>query len=137
MRSLPPFPRPLSPGERPFTGPTWPDAYIEFWAGIYLEPQTNRALRGRGVRFETFLRAPVEILAALQRPRAIVSYCGLLPAQRHVRERADLQAALLVIAEVALAHVDAESHCANGRVVEKLRHHAHPRSAKRDFHPVR
>lgn len=87
MRTLPNLPRPLSPAERQVTGPTWPDEYIERWAAVYLEPETNRALRGRGVRFETFLRAPVEILAALRKPRVFVCPSGLLPAQRDIQDR--------------------------------------------------
>lgn len=128
MRTLPKLPRPLFPAERPFAGPTWPDAYIETWAAVYLHPETNRALRGRGVRFETFLRAPFEILAALKRPRVIVCAAGLLPAQRLMQQRCDLERALQALAEAAVLQIAAEAYCANGRVVEKLRHHTHPRS---------
>jgi len=137
MHTLPKLPRPLSPAERQVTGPIWPDEHIERWAAVYLEPEANRALRARGVRFETFLRAPVEILAALRRPRVFVSPAGLLPAQLLVRQRGDLERALAELADTAVRMVAAESHCANGRVVEKLRHHAHPRSGHRDFYPAR
>lgn len=132
MRTAPNPPRPLSPDERQVTGPTWPDEYIERWAAVYLEHATNRQLRGRGVRFETFLRAPVEILAALRRPVRF-TYCGLLPSQRDVQERLRFETALEAIAEAALEYVAGESHCANGRVVEKLRHHAHKRNGLRAF----
>lgn len=135
MRTLPKLPRPLSPAERSFAGPIWPDAHIEAWAAIYLEPEMNRKLRARSVRFETFLRAPVEILAALRRPRPY-HVSGLLPAQRNVQARVDLERACIAIAEAAAARVAAESHCANGRTVEKLRHHAHPRNGHRDFYPA-
>jgi hypothetical protein len=127
MRTLPKLPRPLAPAERQVTGPTWPDEFIEHWAAVYLAPEINAALRGRRVRFETFLRAPREILAALRRPVRF-TYCGLLPAQRDVQERLRFESALEAVAEAALERVAAEAHCANGRVVEKLRHHAHPRS---------
>lgn len=133
MRTLPKLPRPLSPGERQVTGPTWPDEYIERWAAVYLDPETNRVLRGRGVRFETFLRAPVEILAAVHKARVFVCPAGLLPAQRDVQARVDLEHALAALADAALKQIAAEAHCANGRVVEKLRHHAHPRSRRAFF----
>lgn len=133
MRTLPKPPRPLSPAERHVTGPIWPDEYIERWAAVYLEPETNRLLRARSVRFETFLRAPVEILYAIRRWREFDSPAGLLPAQRRVRERLDSSASIEEIAEAALDYVAAEAHCANGRVVEKLRHHAHPRKGLRAF----
>jgi len=128
MHTLPKLPRPLSPAERQVTGPIWPDEHIERWAAVYLEPEANRALRARGVRFETFLRAPVEILAALRRTRVIAHAPGLLPAQRRVQERADLESALSELADASVRQMAAEAHCSNGRVVEKLRHHAHPRS---------
>jgi len=137
MRTLPKLPRPLSPGERPFTGPTWPDAWIEAWAAVYLEPEANRALRASGVRFETFLRAPVEILDAVRRSRTFQGRPVLLPAQRVVQARMDLAYALAEIADAETRRIAAEAHCSNGRVVEKLRHHAHPRSGHRDFHPAR
>lgn len=135
MRTLPKLPRPLSPAERQVTGPIWPDAHIEAWAAVYLKPEINRALRACGMRFETFLRAPVEILAAVARPRSYPWDAGLLTAQRRVQERLDIECALLEMGYAIT--VAAESHCANGRVVEKLRHHAHPRSGNRDFHPGR
>lgn len=128
MRTFPKLPRPLSPAERQVAGPIWTDEYIERWAAVYLEPQNNRALRGRGVRFETFLRAPREILAVLRKPPVIVFVDGLLPAQRDVQARVDLERALAELADAAVRQIAAEAHCSNGRVVEKLRHHAHPRS---------
>ena len=128
MRTLPRPPRPLSPAERPFAGPTWPDEYIERWAAAYLEPEANRRLRAHSVRFETFLRAPVEILEAVRRPRVSVCRAGLLLAQRDVQARVDLESALAALADAAVRQIAAEAHCSNGRVVEKLRHHAHPRS---------
>lgn len=133
MRTLPKLPKPLSPAERPVAGPTWPDEYIERWAAVYLEPENNRVLRARSVRFETFLRAPVEILFAVRAWRAHQAAHGLLPAQRKVRQREDQRSALEDIAEASLTYVAAEAHCANGRMVEKLRNHAHPRHGLRAF----
>lgn len=100
---------------------TFTDEHIERWAPVYF---ANPQLRARGVLFETFLMAPAEILAACGRPAMTVARCGLLPAQRAVRLRADTEAALQELGERTLAALAAESHCANGVWCEKLRHHA-------------
>ena len=110
---------------------TFPDEWIEYWAAAYLARENNVRLRALRVDFERFLCAPVVFLAALHpihRPRGT---SGLLPAQRAVQKRFDAQAALLEIAERAADQVAAESHCANGAIVEKLKHHAWPRRPRR------
>jgi hypothetical protein len=107
---------------RSFAAPrAFADEHIERWGAVYL---ANPHIRGRGVLFETFLLAPVEILAACARPAVKVSRCGLLPQQLDVRQRADLESALHELGERAIAALAAESHCANGVWTEKLRHHA-------------
>lgn len=106
--------------ERPVEGRTWSDEYIEFWAGVY---QANPQVAARGVLFATFLRAPHAILRACAVPGG---YAGAKPVRR---------AALVELAEAAIARLErAGAACSNGRFVEKLRHHAHPRS-QRDFIP--
>jgi len=104
--------------ERPAAGPAYADAYIEFWARVYLG---NPHLAARGVLFSTFLIAPSAILIACARPAA--------PARRAGRP------ALIALAEAAIARLErAGAVCSNGRFIEKLRHRAHPRS-HRDFMP--
>lgn len=109
--------------ERSFAAPrTFSEEHIERWAGVYL---ANPQLRARGVLFETFLLAPVEILAACGLQLAmIVSRPGLLPRQRDAQRRVDTEAALRELGERAIAALGAEAHCANGVWCEKLRHHA-------------
>lgn len=100
---------------------TFADEYIEHWACVYLaNPYLGRA----GVAFETFLFAPVEILATCALPSVDLDRAGLLPAQRGARTRAELAAALQYMNERAIVRLAAECHCANGTWVEKLRHHA-------------
>lgn len=94
---------------------TWEDAYIERWAAVYLDPLHNRILRARGVRFETFLLAPAELLAAARRPTA-----GLLPAQRAVQMRLDQARALAELVEAAGRQFFGASYCANGRLVARI-----------------
>ncbi len=111
--------------ERSFAAPrTFADECIEHWAAVYL---ANSQLARRGVLFETFLLAPVEILAACGRPAIRVSRCGLLPAQQDARKRADLEAALQELGERAIDALAAEAHCANGAWTEKLKHRAWPK----------
>ena len=100
---------------------TFTDEHIERWAPVYL---ANPHLARRGVRFETFLLAPAEILAACSRPVMIVPRCGLLQEQLDVRKRVDLETALQEMGERAIDALAAECHCANGTWTEKLRHHA-------------
>ncbi len=111
--------------ERSFAAPrTFTDAHIEFWAAVYLDPRNKKL---RQVRFERFLRAPRAFVLALERPRIVITACGLLPAQRTVQRRLDLQDALIEMAECAVRAMRGESHCADGRWTEKTRHHAWPR----------
>lgn len=108
---------------------TFTDEHIERWGEVYL---VNPQVRARGVLFETFLLAPVEILAACAEQELFVParrggktrFYELLPEQRAVRLRADTQAALEELGERALATLAREAHCANGAWCEKLRHHA-------------
>ncbi len=122
--------------ERSFAAPcTFSDDHIERWGEVYL---ANPQVRARGVWFETFLLAPERTLAECAAPVIEVHACGLLPAQRAVRDHADTQAALVELGERALAALAAEAHCANGVWVEKLRHHAwaHRRPMKRKLREV-
>jgi len=115
--------------ERSFAAPrTFPDAYIEHWALVYLDPRNSLRLRARLVAFETFLLAPERHLRRIERPRRItVTSCGLLPAQRDVQRRLDLQDALINMADCAVRAIRGASHCADGRWTEKLKHHTWPR----------
>jgi hypothetical protein len=119
-------------GERSFAAPcTFTDEHIERWGAVYT---ANPQLRARGVLFETFLLAPVEILAACGLQLiTVLSRPGLMPRQRDAQRRADTEAALRELGERAIAALGAEAHCANGTWTEKLRHHAHAprRPAKR------
>lgn len=109
---------------------TFPDEWIERWAPVYLSPENNARFQARHVRFETFLLCPVEILAAIQRPRVIVVSDALLPRQRDVQRRLDIERAALEIAEAAIRDMKPESHCADSAWTEKTRHHAWPRHAR-------
>ena len=123
---------PASVCERPVTAlRVFSDAWIERWASVYLDRDNNRRLKARGVTFETFLYAPAEILSALDRPRVVVTRCGLLPKQRDAQKRADIEASLLVMADLAIRQMKPESHCADGAWTEKTRHHAWPRRSRR------
>lgn len=112
--------------ERPVAGPIYHDAYIEFWADVYL---LNPWIRARGVLFETFLVAPAAILRALALPmHEFVSQ--LLIEQREVRERLDFRDAIGATPCEARAVEGLEqlgARCENGRFIERLRHHAWPR----------
>jgi len=111
--------------ERSFAAPrTFSDEHIEHWASVYLDPYNNRQLRALHVKFERFLLAPEVFLAALGRPRVIVTSCGLLPAQRDVQRRLDLM-------DKFVRAFRGEWLCADGRWVEKLKHHAYPRHRDR------
>ena|SRR6266508_3398410 len=78
--------------------------------------------------FETFLLAPERHLRRIERPRRVtVSSCGLLPAQRDVQRRLDLQEAFIEMVDCAVRAIRGESHCADGRWTEKLKHRTWPR----------
>ena len=106
---------------------TFADEHVEFWGEVYL---ANPFVRDAGVLFETFLLAPVEILLALAQRRGAP---GLLPAQRLVRagiERTIVRESALDAWD-AIAALDGDGmHCANGRWIEKLKHHAWPRKSR-------
>jgi hypothetical protein len=95
------------------------DEYIEHWATVFIE----RALFAqRGIRFDTFLLDPVEILAAVeQAPRM----CRLLEAQEEVMHR-DIEESLM---SAVGAQVRGSAY------VVPLRHHA--RAVSNDFHDNR
>lgn len=114
--------------ERSFAAPRiFSDAYIEHWASVYLDPRNCLRLRARLVMFETFLLAPEQYLRRIERPRrVVVTACGLLPAQRDVQRRLDLQDSLMEMVDCAVRAIRGASHCANGRWTEKLTHHAWP-----------
>lgn len=85
------------------TATTMSDAQIEYWAGMY---RANPSIAARGITFEAFLTQPEFYLRG-------VALRYALPA----KEAAQLREALGPIRVVA-----------NGRTVEKLRHHRFPRS---------
>jgi len=115
--------------ERPVTGPTYSDEHLDFWGAIYL---ANPQVRARGVLFNTFLVAPMQILRACATPGVRVTSCSLA---RHGYTKGD-EAAVLTIAEATIRHLEwGGARCENGRWVEKLKHHAHPRGSNRDFQP--
>jgi hypothetical protein len=100
------------------------DDALEFWGKLYL---ANPSVRARGVSFEQFVRMPWWYLVGARATVAISVRGRLRPATR---------SALLELAEHAIAALERDgAACANGRFVEKLRHHRHPRSARRDFIP--
>jgi hypothetical protein len=104
-----------------------PDEQIEFWAEIYL---AMPRLRGTGVSFERFLRTTPQVREVELLP-AVLALCGGKALSAITRS------ALIELAEAAIAQLEREGAlCSNGRFVEKLRHHRHPRSY-RDFIPGR
>jgi len=94
---------------------TFDEAHIEQWGEIYI---ALPLLRERGVLFETFLLAPVEILRALNQ----------LQQAEAVRQQARAAGETLAI-QGALE--DAGYLCRNGTWIEKLRHHRRPRGTAR------
>lgn len=103
--------------ERPVTGPTYADEYIERWASVYL---ANPGLRLIGVPFASFLAQPLRF----------VQYIGN-PMRDYVVEPCALRA------EEAIAEAErVEGRGENGRLVVKIRHHTYPRSW-RNFAPLR
>ncbi len=99
---------------------TMPDEQLEHWGRVYLAmPWLGR----HGITFERFLSATPQVRAS-----------GALPALA-VRARVDQRA--LDFAALRCVTRDLEragACCANGRFIEKLKHHRHPRS-RRDFIP--
>lgn len=105
-----------------------PDAQLEFWAEIYL---AMPRLRRSGTSFEQFLRATPQAREVELLP-AVVMLCGGKALAARTRS------ALLELAEAAITHLERDGAlCSNGRFVEKLRHHRHPRGNFRDFLPLR
>ena len=115
-------------GERSITAPAiHADAWIEFWAPVFMEPHNRRRLWARGVSFEAFLAAPhyhLEVIDAFTRCEIAP---GLLPEQRETQRRADLARYVAHLTELALRAVREDARCSNGAWVEKWRHHAYPR----------
>lgn len=112
-------------------GGVYSDEYLEHWGRFYL---ANPPLRRAGVLFATFLEAPGEILFALAHQaqcQAAARQPQLLPAQREVQRREDFRLPSPRI-ERAIAQLEREgASCANGRMVEKLKHHTFPRRPRR------
>lgn len=103
--------------ERPVEGPTYADDYIERWAGVYL---ANPALRLLGVPFSVFLTRPAAWLDWIGKPL----------------RGSELEVVTRIAVDKVIEQLCREgARCENGRFVEKLRHHAHPRSGGRDFVP--
>lgn len=104
---------------------TLPDEQLEYWAEVYLELPGPRR---RGVSFEQFLAATPQVREA-----------PLLLEQLAVQARLDELARTVGVLgqrqRYAIAELERSGACcANGRLVEKLRHRRHPRS-RRDFIP--
>ena len=97
-----------------------PDVQIEYWAELYL---ARGDLARRGISFETLLRATPQVRAA-----------GGLPAVLAAADLGELhRAAQLRACAREIARMERiGARCSNGTLVEKLRHHAHPRG-NRDF----
>jgi hypothetical protein len=87
---------------------------------VYL---ANPHLYRRGMLFEAFLLKPEKTLTDYARPLMTISRAGLLQKQLDARRRADLDAALQEMGERAIRALAADSRCANGVWIEKLRHH--------------
>lgn len=92
----------------------WPDEYLDAWGEVYI---ANPMLMARGVRFETFLYAPAEILDALRMPLPLVS----VDSSTFGRKARLFQAALERMGAC----------CSNGALIEKLRHNRMVRSRRR------
>lgn len=89
---------------------TYRTEYLEHYADRYVALH----LRGHGITLDQYLAAPAryEHLALEPLP--------LLPVQREIQERLDIEAAKV---EAEVAHLPQR----NGAVVEPLHHHRHPR----------
>lgn len=107
--------------DRPRSGAVYADEYIERWAAVYL---ANPALRLYGVPFSDFLARPEAWLRYIGDPlRAMTRTPSAACCERR--------------AEAAVAQAERlEGYGANGRLVEKMRHKARPRSF-RAFLPLR
>ena len=101
------------------------DAELEYWARVYLgAPQ----LRRRGIAFEDFLRASPEVREDVRRALQLAVRARVDDLDRHVA----------VLAAGAIEALErGGACCANGRYIEKLRHHRHPVGARRPFIPAR
>lgn len=112
--------------ERSVAAPrTYSDEYIEFWGGAYL---ANPFVHEAGVLFETFLEYPIEILLAFAQKCGTP---GLIPAQRLAIARVNRTEVRPYTADelkfIAALERDGAS-CANGRWIEKMKHHAWPKN---------
>ena len=103
------------------------DELLEFWGAVFL---LNPRLRAQGVSFEQFVRAPALYLVGA---RVIVLRARPKAATTRAARAADVEGC-----ERAVELLEREGAAsANGRMVEKLRHHRHPRGAFRAFKPLR
>lgn len=104
----------------------YPDEYIDFWGELF----TANHLFARGIVFETFLQAPLEILHAVKFgtpfPLLESEFYPLLPAQYEVQVRQfrkDLEAELAEMDGRVVALRD-------GALVQSLRHFDAPKKWK-------
>lgn len=101
---------------------TYTDEYLEHFGARYVEQR----LKAHGVTFLQYLARPQAYEQLAMEPEP------LLPRQQRV-------AALITDAEAQAARVEKPvDHLPrrNGRIIEPLHHHAHPRSGTRDFLPM-
>lgn len=96
------------------------DAYINHYADIWLA----RKLKQRGISLAQFLANPSHYDD---------EFLPLLDAQQKVADRLAADDAVAAHAERGTENLPRR----NGAIVEPLHHHAHPRSASRDFHVER
>ncbi len=91
--------------------PLYPDAYIEHWGNVF---QAHR-LYDMGIRFDTFISCPCEILEAVARNYtadrlALDDYLPLSPAQ---------------VAAIEAELVPECAHLRGGAYIEPMRHHSY------------
>jgi len=105
------------------------DEQLDYWAGVFL---ANPGIRARGVLFETFLIAPVQIIAAIAAAPVPPARAGLLIGQRRAQAAADFQTSVQqVVQRLGREAERSSTGVADGRLVERLRHHRYPRNPMR------
>ncbi len=101
--------------------PVYDDVYIEHWGAEYL----SRSLQNYGIRFDTFLAMPQEIIAAIEEAYPD-GYLPLLPAQQRIQRKIDLQTPLGELEGLKAHQALERDHQVvnrNGTFFERLKHH--------------
>lgn len=112
-----------------WSAPVVPDAALDYWGEVYT---ANPAIRDQGVLFESFLRAPAELMAAVLLAPLQDAEPGLLPRQRATRARLDASRQIELLLEITDREIEARRLVFRDRAyVEKLAHHRHPRTPAR------